>query len=141
MLSISDLPALNAALNATSFVFLTVGYIYIRRGNQQAHKRCMIGALIASSIFLTSYLIYHYHVGATKFTGEGWIRPVYFTILISHVTLAIAIVPLVIITVVRAAKGKFDKHKAIARWTWPLWMYVSVTGIFVYVMLYHLYPS
>ncbi|RMG42799.1 MAG: DUF420 domain-containing protein, partial [Methanobacteriota archaeon] len=102
------------------------------------HKKCMIAALISSFLFLTSYLIYHYQVGSVAFTGQGWIRSVYFTILISHTILAMVIVPLVILTVTRAFKSRFARHKKIARWTLPLWMYVSVTGVVIYLMLYQL---
>jgi uncharacterized membrane protein YozB (DUF420 family) len=130
---------LNASLNGTSGVLLLAGFTMIRQGRVQAHKRCMISAFIVSSVFLVSYVIYHIRVGNILFQGQGWIRPVYFTILISHVLLAIAIVPLAIITLSRALKEKFDRHRRIARWTFPLWLYVSVTGVVVYVMLYQLY--
>jgi uncharacterized membrane protein YozB (DUF420 family) len=130
---------LNASLNGTSGVLLLAGFTMIRQGRVQAHKRCMISAFIVSSVFLVSYVIYHIRVGDVLFQGQGWIRPVYFTILISHVLLAIAIVPLAIITLSRALKEKFDRHRRIARWTFPLWLYVSVTGVVVYVMLYQLY--
>jgi uncharacterized membrane protein YozB (DUF420 family) len=130
---------LNASLNGTSGVLLLAGFTMIRQGRVQAHKRCMISAFIVSSVFLVSYVIYHIRVGNILFQGQGWIRPVYFTILISHVLLAIAIVPLAIITLSRALKEKFDRHRRIARWTFPLWLYVSVTGVVVYLMLYQLY--
>lgn len=130
---------LNASLNGTSGVLLLAGFTMIRQGRVQAHKRCMISAFIVSSVFLVSYVIYHIRVGDILFQGQGWIRPVYFTILISHVLLAIAIVPLAIITLSRALKEKFDRHRRIARWTFPLWLYVSVTGVVVYLMLYQLY--
>ncbi len=130
---------LNASLNGTSGVLLLAGFTMIRQGRVQAHKRCMISAFIVSSVFLVSYVIYHIRVGNIFFQGQGWIRPVYFTILISHVLLAIAIVPLAIITLSRALKEKFDRHRRIARWTFPLWLYVSVTGVVVYLMLYQLY--
>ena len=138
MLSITDLPALNATLNAISAVLLGVGYYFIRNRKIRAHKTCMIGALITSTVFLTSYLIYHYNVGNVLFTKQGWIRPVYFFILITHVTLAIVILPLVLRTAYLAFRGRFPKHVLIARWTFPLWMYVSVTGVIVYLMLYQL---
>jgi uncharacterized membrane protein YozB (DUF420 family) len=130
---------LNASLNGTSGVLLLAGFTMIRQGRMQAHKRCMIAAFIVSSVFLISYVIFHIRVGNVLFQGQGWIRPVYFTILISHVLLAIAIVPLAIITLSRALKEKFDRHRRIARWTFPLWLYVSVTGVVVYVMLYQIY--
>jgi len=138
VLSISDLPALNATLNLISAVLLGTGYWFIKSRNIRAHRACMIGALITSTVFLTSYLIYHYEVGNVLFTKQGWIRPVYFFILITHVTLAIVILPLVLRTAYLAFRERFDKHVRIARWTFPLWMYVSVTGVIVYVMLYRL---
>jgi uncharacterized membrane protein YozB (DUF420 family) len=138
LLPIASLPGVNAALNATSAVLLAFGYFYIRSGRVDAHRRCMLAALTTSALFLTSYLIYHYHVGSVPFTGQGWIRGVYFAILISHTILAVVIVPLVLITVTRALKGNFPRHRAIARWTLPLWFYVSVTGVVVYWMLYRL---
>ncbi len=133
------LPHVNASLNATSALLLTAGYFFIRRKRVTAHKTCMISALVVSLLFLISYLTYHYQVGSVRFTGKGWIRPVYFSILISHTVLAAAIVPLVLITLRRALKGRFDKHVRIARWTLPVWLYVSITGVLVYWMLYHLY--
>ena len=134
----TDLPALNAALNATSAVLLVTGYILIRQGKREKHRACMIAALVVSAMFLTSYTIYHLQVGSVPFTGAGWIRTVYFAVLIPHVILAIAIVPLVIVTVSRALASRFDKHRRIARWTLPLWLYVSVTGVIVYLMLYRM---
>ncbi|MFQ5739679.1 MAG: DUF420 domain-containing protein [Acidobacteriota bacterium] len=138
MIAISDLPALNATLNSTSFLFLTAGYFFVRRGEVRLHRFCMIAALTCSVLFLVSYLIYHYHVGSKPFAGQGWIRPVYFTILISHTLLAASIVPMVAVTLRRACRGEFEKHRRIARWTLPVWLYVSVTGVVVYVMLYQL---
>jgi uncharacterized membrane protein YozB (DUF420 family) len=129
-------PAINATLNGTSAVLLFVGHGYIKRGRMAAHRNLMIAALVTSSLFLISYLYYHYHVGSVHFRGQGWSRPVYFTILTSHTILAITIVPLVIITLSRALRSRFDRHRAIARWTYPLWMYVSITGVIVYFMLY-----
>ena len=136
----TSLPSVNAALNATSAVLLAFGYFFIRSGRIQAHRRCMLAALTTSALFLTSYLVYHYHVGSVPFSGRGWIRGVYFTILITHTILAVVIVPLVLVTVVRALKANFPRHRAIARWTLPLWFYVSVTGVIVYWMLYRLGP-
>jgi putative membrane protein len=137
-----DQAALNATLNGTSAVLLIGGYTMIRRHNIRAHRAFMISAFICSTAFLISYVIYHIRVGNVHFLGQGFIRPVYFTLLISHVLLAIAILPLAIITLSRALREQFDRHRRIARWTWPLWMYVSVTGVIIYVMLYHLYaPS
>lgn len=137
----SVLPHLNAALNASSFILLSSGYYFIRRGRVNAHRNCQLSALTASIIFLISYVIYHQHHGATRFAGQGIARPVYFTILTTHTVLAIAIVPLIIVTLRRALRGDFLRHKALARWTLPMWLYVSVTGVLVYLMLYHLYPS
>ena len=137
-MTVSDLPALNASLNALASLFLLAGYVFVRRKRIAAHRACMLGALATSALFLTSYLIYHYNVGSRPFTGTGPIRLVYFAILISHVLLAIAIVPMVLVTVSRALTGRFDRHRRIARITWPLWMYVSVTGVIVYVMLYRM---
>ncbi|MGH9906420.1 MAG: DUF420 domain-containing protein [Pyrinomonadaceae bacterium] len=137
----SYLPHLNAILNSTSALFLIAGYRFIRAGFIRAHRNCQVTALAASVLFLTSYLTYHYFHGDTPFPGQGIVRPVYFAILISHVILAIVIVPLVLITVYRAARGDFPRHRRIARWTLPLWLYVSVTGVIVYLMLYHFYPS
>jgi uncharacterized membrane protein YozB (DUF420 family) len=138
LIPFSSLPGLNAALNSASALLLVSGYFFIRRGRIGAHRRCMLAALGTSAVFLISYLVYHYHVGSVAFTGQGWIRRIYFTILISHTILAAAIVPLVLITASRALGGRFDRHKRIARWTLPLWLYVSVTGVIVYWMLYRL---
>jgi putative membrane protein len=140
MLALADLPALNAVLNATSAILLSAGYRFIRRRQITAHKRCMLTACATSALFLMSYLTYHYYVGSMPFHGQGWVRPLYFTILISHTTLAATIVPLAIITLFRAWKADFRKHARLARWTWPIWMYVSVTGVIIYVMLYQLFP-
>jgi uncharacterized membrane protein YozB (DUF420 family) len=137
-MTVTDLPALNATLNAISFVLLTTGWAMIRRGRRQAHKRCMIAALVTSAMFLTSYVIYHLQVGSVPFQKTGWIRTVYFLVLVPHVILAVVIVPMVFVTVSRALSSRFDQHKRIARWTLPLWLYVSVTGVIVYLMLYQL---
>ena len=131
--------AFNAILNATSAVLLTAGYAAIRAGKITVHKALMVSAFLVSTAFLISYLIYHYRVGHVAFQGQGWIRLVYFAILISHTILAAVIVPLIIITLRRAWLKRFDKHKLIARWTLPLWLYVSVTGVIVYLMVYQLY--
>lgn len=133
-------PALNATLNGSSAVLLLTGRVLISRGRIAAHRSCMIAAVVASALFLGCYLFFHYEVGNIRFLGQGWPRPVYFTILISHITLAIVIVPLAIITLSRGLKARYDRHRAIARWTWPLWMYVSVTGVIVYFMLYQWFP-
>ena len=138
---ISYLPHLNACLNGTSAVLLFAGYSFIRSGRVAAHRACQISALVVSSLFLASYLTYHYHHGATRFPGTGLARPIYFTILTSHTILAIVIVPLIAITFYRALQLDFVRHKKIARITLPLWLYVSITGVIVYLMLYHIYPS
>lgn len=140
MLAISDLPHVNAAFNAVSIVFLGAGYVFIRRGDRNRHKAMMIGALIASAAFLVTYLIYHFNAGLAKFGGVGVIRTIYFTILVAHVIGAIVITPLVPLTLVRALTGDFVRHRRLARWTWPLWMYVAVSGVVVYLMAVHLYP-
>ena len=135
----SIFPVINATLNGTSAVLLVMAYVMIRRRRIAAHRAIMLTAVTTSTLFLISYLYYHLHVGSVHFQGHGWSRPLYFTILISHTILAAAIVPLVIITLSRALRERFDRHRAIARWTFPLWLYVSVTGVVIYVMLYHIY--
>ncbi len=138
-ISLSALPAVNAALNATSAVLLIIGYLCIRRRRITAHKVCMASAFVTSIVFLIFYLTYHYHVGSRPFAGHGPVRQVYFTILISHTILAVTVVPLALVTMSRALRGRFDRHVRIARWTLPVWLYVSVTGVIVYLMLYQLY--
>jgi uncharacterized membrane protein YozB (DUF420 family) len=138
---VSILPAVNAGLNALSACLAVVGYICIRRGKATAHKRCMLSAFVVSTLFLVSYLVLRYAAGMTRFPGQGWIRPVYFTILFSHTILAAVIVPMVLITVVRGLQGRFDRHVPIARLTLPLWLYVSSTGVLIYWLLYHLYAA
>lgn len=135
-MTLHDLPALNATLNATSGVLLTAGWLLIRRKRIQAHRACMLAACAVSALFLTSYVIYHAQVGSVPFTRQGFVRPVYFTILLTHVVLAFATLPLAIVTLARGLKGRFARHRAIARWTMPIWLYVSVTGVLVYVLLY-----
>jgi uncharacterized membrane protein YozB (DUF420 family) len=137
----ASFPAIDASLNGTSAVLLLVGRGFIKRGHMAAHRIVMIAALASSSIFLVCYLYYHWHVGSVHFQGQGWSRPVYFSILISHTILAAVIVPMIIITLSRALRERFDRHRAIARWTYPLWMYVSITGVIVYFMLYHLFAA
>jgi len=137
MISIGDLPTLNAVLNGTSAVLLAFGYLFIRRKKVNLHKACMVSAFVISTLFLVSYLIYHYHAGSKPFPGEGWTRPLYFAILISHVILATVTLPLSIVTLARGLRGRFEKHRSIARWALPIWLYVSVTGVVVYLMLYH----
>jgi len=137
----SLLPHFNACLNASSFILLTSGYLFIRRRRVLAHRNCQVAAIVTSILFLISYLTYHSHHGVTRFAGQGIARPIYFTILTTHTVLAVVIVPLIIITVRRARRADFQGHKRIARWTLPLWIYVSITGVLVYFMLYHIYPS
>jgi uncharacterized membrane protein YozB (DUF420 family) len=137
-MSVSQLPTLNAALNSLSAVFLLGGYLFIRAQRRNAHRLCMLSAFGCSILFLISYLIYHYQVGSVPFKRQGWIRPVYFTILITHTILAVSVVPLALITLFRAVRERFAAHRRIARWTFPIWLYVSVTGVIVYLMLYRL---
>jgi putative membrane protein len=146
-MSVHDLPAVNATLNGLSAIFLSLGFIFVRQKKISAHRNCMISAFCTSIIFLICYVTYHsyryyvLHIGPTKFLEPQWFRPIYLTILISHTILAIVIVPMILITLSRALRAKFDKHKKIARWTWPLWMYVSVTGVIVYLLLYQIFPQ
>lgn len=140
LLPLQVLPLLNAMLNSLSAILLCSGYIAIRRRQVSIHKTCMLMAFLTSTLFLISYLTYHYHVGSKPFPGQGSIRLVYFTILISHTILAAVIVPLVLLTLVRAWKAQWPRHRRLARWTLPLWLYVSVTGVVIYLMLYQLYP-
>jgi uncharacterized membrane protein YozB (DUF420 family) len=135
-MSFSDLPAVNATLNGLSAILLGCGYYFIRRKNQIAHMRCMISAFMTSTLFLICYLTYHAKAGRTVFKDPAWFRPWYLTLLFTHTVLAAAIVPLVLITLNRALKLRFDRHKMIARWTLPIWMYVSVTGVVIYWLLY-----
>jgi putative membrane protein len=139
LIPLSSLPAVNASLNATSAVFLIAGYSFIRRGKITAHRICMLTAFFSSTAFLVFYLYFHFHAGLIRFGGQGWIRPVYFTLLTSHTILAVVIVPLVLITLTRALRERFDRHRAIARWTLPVWLYVSVTGVIIYWLLYLAY--
>lgn len=133
-------PALNASLNGLSAILLAAGYAAIRAGKKDVHKAFMVSAVTVSTLFLVSYVTYHVRVGkVVLFQGQGWIRPVYFTILISHTILAIVIVPMILVTLRRAWLGRFDKHRLIARWTLPMWFYVCVTGVIVYVMVYQIY--
>ena len=137
-MSVGDLPALNATLNATCAILLITGWVLIKRGRIRQHRAVMIAAVCTSAVFLASYLYYHAHVGSVRFTGTGVIRTVYFAVLLTHTILAAAIVPMVLVTLSRGLSGKYDRHRRIARWTMPLWLYVSVTGVVVYVMLYRL---
>ena len=141
-MSASDLPAVNATLNGLSAVLLTAGYVFIRRGNKIAHRNCMVSAFVTSTIFLICYLTYHFTVKAiTRFREPEWFRPIYLAILLTHTVLAVVIVPLVLITLHRAVKERFELHRKIARWTWPLWIYVSVTGVVIYLLLYQVFPQ
>ena len=140
MINTSELPAVNATLNATSAVFLALGYRFIRQKRVNAHRACMLVAVVVSVLFLTSYLTYHAQVGSKRFEGQGWVRPVYFGILLTHTVLAMAVALFFApVTLSRALRKRFDRHKALARWTLPLWFYVSVTGVVIYFMLYHWY--
>ncbi len=139
--NLSGLPAVNAFLNGTSALLLTVGYLFIRQRKVTRHKICMVTAFGVSCLFLVLYVIYHYQVGSTPFSGQGWIRPLYFTLLVTHICLAALIIPLALTTIYRGLNAQFGKHVRIARWTLPIWLYVSVSGVVVYLMLYQLYPS
>lgn len=137
-MNLRDLPALNAALNAASAFLALTGFLLIRRGRREAHRRAMLAALLCSSLFLLSYLVYHAQVGSVRFAGRGPVRGVYFTVLISHTLLAVLVVPLVAVTLRHALRERFDRHRRLARVTLPIWAYVSATGVVVYFMLYHL---
>lgn len=140
-MTLADLPAVNAGLNTLSTLFLTAGYVFIRRQRQVAHRNCMIGAVISSALFLTCYLIYHYNAGRTVFRDPAWFRPIYLAILLTHTILAVVIVPMVLMTLYRAVRRQFEAHKRISRWTWPIWMYVSITGVLIYFLLYQIFPQ
>lgn len=134
-------PALNASLNGASAVLIASGRIFISRRKIRLHRACMIAAVATSSLFLVSYLYYHYHVHSVHFPGQGWVRPVYFTILISHTLLAVTVVPLVVLSLTYALRQRFEQHRRIVRWTYPIWLYVSITGVVVYIMLYQIYGA
>ena len=146
-MSVTDLPAVNACLNGISAGFLGAGYYFIRHKNREAHRNCMIAAFVTSTLFLACYLTYHgylawyLHRGPTVFREPAGFRPIYLGILLTHTLLAVVIVPLVLITLSRALRQRFDAHKQIARWTWPCWMYVSVTGVVIYLLLYQIFPQ
>ncbi len=141
-MTLKDLPAVNGALNGLSAIFLSAGWVFIRKRNRRAHRNCMISAFATSVIFLMCYLTYHIFVHhVTRFQNPAWFRPVYLAILLTHTVLAVVIVPLVLVTLNRAFKERFELHKKIARWTWPLWMYVSATGVVVYLILYQIFPQ
>jgi uncharacterized membrane protein YozB (DUF420 family) len=141
MPDLSVFPALNATLNGTSAVLIATGRVLIRRKLVKLHRACMIAAVLTSTVFLGCYLYYHAHVGSVHFPGQGWVRTVYFTLLISHTILAATVVPLVLISLGAALRGRFDRHRRVARWAFPIWLYVSVTGVVVYVMLYQIYGA
>ena len=135
-MTVHDLPAVNATLNAISGILLSAGYLLIRARRVQQHRRCMIAAFTSSALFLVCYVVYHAQVGSVRFTRQGFVRPLYFSILVTHVTLAATVLPLSILTLSRGLQARYAKHRAIARWTLPIWLYVSVTGVLVYVLLY-----
>src|SRR5260370_34555144 len=134
-------PALNATLNGASAVLITTGHALIRRNNMRLHRACMIAAVATSTLFLASYLYYHAHVGSVRFPGQGWVRPVYFTLLMSHTLLAASVVPLVSLALIAALRGRFERHRRIVRWPYPIWLYVSVTGVIAHVMLSQVYDA
>ncbi len=138
MIELHGWPAVNALLNLLSALFLAVGFVQIRHGRMRRHRAFMLAAFLTSSAFLASYLAYHYYAGSTRFQGQGWTRSVYFAILISHSILAALVVPLVLLTLSRGLRERYPAHRRVARWTLPIWLYVSVTGVLVYLMLYHL---
>lgn len=140
-MTLQDLPAVNASLNALSGILLLIGYVLIRQRRIETHRQVMIAAFVTSSLFLVCYVIYHAQVGSVRFTRQGFVRPLYFTILITHVTLAAAVLPLALVTLSRGLKARYARHRAIARWTFPIWLYVSVTGVLVYFMLYHWFAA
>lgn len=146
-MNFADLPAVNACLNGLSAVFLGVAYVLIKQGRQRAHRNFMLAAFVTSTLFLICYLTYHgylayvLHRGPTRFLQPAWFRPIYLFVLLTHTLLAIAIVPMVLTTLTRGLRLRFDKHRRIARWTWPLWMYVSVTGVIIYFLLYLVFPQ
>ncbi len=137
---ISVLPPIQALLNITAASFMSVGYYFIKRGNKSRHRACMVGALAVSTLFFLLYIYYHSKVGNIPFAGAGLIRPLYFSVLISHVVLAALIVPLVLVTVSFALRGRFQQHRRVARWTLPIWLYVSVTGVLIYLLAFHIFP-
>ena len=140
-MSVYDLPGVNACFNGASTILLTAGYIFIKRDRKIAHRNCMLGALVSSTFFLAGYLTYHHYAGSTRFANPAWFRPIYLTILLTHTLLAMAVAPMGLLTVVPALRQRWDRHKRIARWTWPVWMYVSVTGVVIYLLLYQIFPQ
>lgn len=140
-MSLNDLPMLNACLNSLSTVFLVLGFVFIKRKRVVAHRNCMLSAFVTSALFLISYLVYHSFAGRTSFVDPQWFRPIYLVILLTHTVLAMVIVPMVLVTLYLAWRQKFDRHKRLARWTWPIWVYVSVTGVVIYLLLYQIFPQ
>jgi putative membrane protein len=140
MTAATILPHVNAVLNALSTILLLIGFFFIRSGNREIHRKFMIAAIIVSAIFLASYLAYHFMAPIFRFPGTGWTIPAYYTLLVSHVILAVIVTPMVLMTAWRALNGRFESHRAMARWTLPIWLYVTVTGVLIYVILYHVYP-
>lgn len=140
-MTLADLPWINASLNGLSALLLGAGWFAIRAGRRRGHRAFMLGALASSAVFLGCYLYYHAHVGATHFVNPPWFRPIYLVLLTSHTILAAAIVPMILVTLTRALRERFDRHRALARWTLPLWMYVSVTGVLIYLLLYQIFPQ
>ena len=141
MITLDQFPALNASLNALTAVFLAAGFFFVRNKQINAHRNAMTCALLTSTIFLSCYLYYHFYHGATRFGTPGWPKTIYFTILISHTILAVVVLPLIIAAVYYAIRGQFETHKKFTRWAWPIWMYVSVTGVVIYFLLYQIYPQ
>lgn len=141
MTDLSVFPALNASLNGASALLIATGRVLIRRKKVNLHRACMIAAVATSTLFLACYLYYHAHVGSVRFPGQGWVRPAYFALLISHTVLAAAVVPLVLLSLTAALRGRFERHRRIARWTYPIWLYVSITGVLVYLVLYQIYGA
>ena len=139
VMNTSNLPAINAFFNLLSTICLVTGFAFIKKKNVESHKKCMISALFFSTIFLIGYLFYHYHHGSTKFPDLGWIKTLYLLILIPHIILAVVMVPMILTTFFHAFKGNWEKHKKIARWTFPIWLYVSVTGVIIYLMIYQIF--
>ncbi|MHC4063246.1 MAG: DUF420 domain-containing protein [Planctomycetota bacterium] len=137
MIRIQDLPTVNAVLNGLAATLLILGYVAIRRRRIRLHRGLMLAAFTTSTAFFTCYVIYHIVAGSRPFTGQGWVRPVYYTVLFTHVVLAAALLPLVLVTLIRALRRRYEAHRRLARWTWPIWMYVSVTGVLIYLALYH----
>jgi putative membrane protein len=141
MTAATFLPHVNAALNALSTILLATGFVFIRAQDRALHRKFMLAAIIVSAVFLASYLVYHFTAPIFVFKGTGWIVPVYYVILVTHVILATIVTPMIFVTAWRALHGNFDRHKKLARWTFPIWLYVTVTGVVIYVMLYHIYPA